>query len=97
MGIKLNNVEIVYEWAKYFKSADEAMQTATRFHEKLRGNDDYKESRIILNVMGTQVTITQFSDSLTTIEVAEDNRGLVYLKVSAPVIHSAGHILGREN
>lgn len=95
MGIKIDDVEVVYDWSKHFTTPDEALATASRFHEQLRGNEDYIESRIILNVTGTQVTVTQFSDSLTLVEVAEDNRGLAYLKVTTPIKHSAGHILGK--
>ena len=52
-----------------------AMETATTFHEKLRGNEDYIESRILLNVTDCSVTLVEFADSKTHIKVeVEDGK-----------------------
>lgn len=61
-----------YEWTKKFDSKEAAGETAQSFHEALCGNPDYRDSNIVLNWSGEEVTITEFVESATHIHVAEE-------------------------
>lgn len=63
---------VTYKYEKFFESADKAMEVAEYFHEVLKGNPDYEETRILLNVEGDRVLLAEFDDSKTHIHVTEE-------------------------
>ena len=62
---------ITFEYSRYFEDPNELWKRANMFHETLRGNPDYIDNRIVLNVdeRDSLLTITQFRDSNTDIWV----------------------------
>lgn len=62
----------VYEYEKHFETSDKAKEVAEYFHEVLKGNPDYKNSRILLNVERDRVLLVEFDDSATHIHVVEE-------------------------
>ena len=66
-----DSYDFVMDYTRYFEDLDELWKRATLFHETLRGNEDYVENRIILNVDEENhlLSITQFKDSNTDIWV----------------------------
>ena len=63
---------IVNEYVEEFDNKKAAMEFGKKWHSQLKGNDDYVNNRIILNVSGCIVTLSQFSDSKTNIEIDGD-------------------------
>ena len=70
-SLKYGKYDFVFDYRRYFKNLDELWKRANMFHETLRGNKDYIENRIILNVDVEEhlLRITQFQDSNTDIWV----------------------------
>ena len=64
---------VTYKYVKTFETDEKAEAVAGYFHEVLRGNPDYVNTRILLNVSGSQVVLAEFSDSTTHIHVDEGN------------------------
>lgn len=62
-----------YKYVKTFETDEKAEAIARYFHEALKGNPDYVNTRILLNVSGPQVVLAEFSDSATHIHVDEEN------------------------
>ncbi len=62
-----------YKYVKTFETDEKAMAVAGYFHEVLKGNPDYVDTRILLNVSGPQVVLAEFSDSATHIHVNESD------------------------
>lgn len=61
----------VFDYSRRIEDIDELWTRGNMFHETLRGNQDYIENRIVLNVDEEShlLSITQFADSNTDIWV----------------------------
>lgn len=73
---------VVYEYYLEAGSVEEAGDIANGFHRTLCGNPDYRDSRIILNWSGSSVTLSEFRDSSTHVEVrrtSDGSRELMFL------------------
>ena len=66
---------VVYEYYLEAESAEEAGDIANEFHRTLCGNPDYRDDRIILNWSGASVTLSEFRDSSTHVEVRRTSTG----------------------
>ena len=91
---------VVYEWRRMFHNNMEAFEVADKFHYILRGNPDYVENRIILNVTKDTVTLTVWNDALSNVYVNWEPSYDVYegkwvLHVEEPVPFTSGHVLER--
>ena len=65
-------LSIVNEYVEEFDNEKAAMEFGKKWHGQLKGNDDYVNNRIILNVSGCIVTLSQFSDSKTNVTLKGD-------------------------
>ncbi|MBR3321797.1 MAG: hypothetical protein IKG04_07815 [Exiguobacterium sp.] len=61
--------EVNYKYHREFESEEVAKKVADYFHSVLKGNPDYRETRILLNVNGCEVLLAEFHDSNTHIHV----------------------------
>ena len=63
--------DIIFDYSCYIEDVNELWKRGIIFHETLRGNEDYIENHIILNIDEENhlLNITQFSDSNTDIWV----------------------------
>lgn len=66
---------VSYEYHLVSETEDECKEIATSFHNKLVGNLDYVENRIIVNCDANELTLTVFYDSVTKVRVQNDSRG----------------------
>lgn len=71
----MESVNVNYKYEKEFASEEQAKEVAEYFHEVLKGNPDYRETRILLNVEGSRVLLAEFSDSKTHLHVEEGDDG----------------------
>lgn len=65
--------KIRYKYDEVFDSNKEAMSVAQYFHDVLRGNPDYIDTRILLNVEDCRVLLVEFEDSKTHLNVVQEN------------------------
>ena len=61
--------DVVYRYEGKFATVKEAGFVAVYFHETLKGNQDYVDSRILLHWDDCDVELIEFSDSKTHIHV----------------------------
>ena len=62
---------IVYKYERKFEEYQDAMRLANYFHNCLCGNEDYRDSNILLNWSGDTVILAEFEGSRTHIHVDE--------------------------
>ena len=63
---------IVYKYERTFEEYQDAMRLANYFHNCLCGNEDYRDSNILLNWSGNVVLLVEFEGSRTHVHVDEE-------------------------
>lgn len=66
-------IKVRYAYENTFETAEKAMEVAKYFHAVLQGNPDYADTRILLNVEKSWVSLAEFEDSDTHIHVDDSD------------------------